>query len=110
MFCCMQLAHDDNVPHEHSIPWSWSWQPIHEIRDYFGEDCGMYFSWLGHYTSMLFLCMIFGLITGIAQIVKYLLRATYTYERAHTIRQPLVLVLTFASMAGAGMDPSTRIR
>jgi len=67
----LALAHDDNVPHEHSIPWSWSWQPIHEIRDYFGEDCGMYYAWLGTYTSMLFLCMIFGLITGIAQIVQF---------------------------------------
>jgi hypothetical protein len=67
----LSLAHDDNIPHEHSVPWSWSWQPIHEIRDYFGEDCGMYYAWLGTYTSMLFLCMIFGLITGIAQIVQY---------------------------------------
>ncbi len=67
----LSLAHTDNIPHEHSIPWSWSWQPIHEIRDYFGEDCGMYYAWLGTYTSMLFLCMIFGLITGIAQIVQY---------------------------------------
>ena len=67
----LSLAHTDNTPHEHAIPWSWSWQPIHEIRDYFGEDCGMYYAWLGTYTSMLFLCMIFGLITGIAQIAQY---------------------------------------
>eukprot|EP01045_Picozoa_sp_COSAG04_P015822 COSAG04_NODE_1279_length_7423_cov_9.522392_3_plen_1192_part_00 len=63
----LALAHEDNVPHEHSIPGSWSWQPIHEIRDYFGEDCGMYYAWLGHYTRMLFVCMLLGLVAAAVQ-------------------------------------------
>eukprot|EP01038_Epipyxis_sp_PR26KG_P011021 gene11021-14802_t len=33
-----------------SFPWS---QPIDEIKDYFGEKIGLYFTWLGMYTSWL---------------------------------------------------------
>ena len=63
----VSFSHDENIPHEHTIPWSWTWQPLHEIRDYFGEDVGLYQAWLGHYTSMLFLCMIFGCIVMAVQ-------------------------------------------
>jgi hypothetical protein len=65
----VSFAHPENIPHEHTIPWSWSWQPINEIRDYFGEDCGLYYAWLGHYTSMLFLCMTFG--CGVMAVQPY---------------------------------------
>ena len=51
---------DMNTPHEHTIPWSWFYQPIEEIRDYFGDDVALYFSWLGLYTSSLFLIAIVG--------------------------------------------------
>ena len=61
------FGHPENIPHEHSFPFSWAWQPIHEIRDYFGEDCALYYSWLGHYTSMLFLCMSFGCVVMAVQ-------------------------------------------
>jgi hypothetical protein len=57
------LGHPDNQIHEYTIPWVWTWQPIHEIRDYFGEDCALYYAWLGHYTSSLFVCMLFGCVT-----------------------------------------------
>eukprot|EP00638_Chattonella_subsalsa_P015368 CAMPEP_0117851498 /NCGR_PEP_ID=MMETSP0949-20121206/22438_1 /TAXON_ID=44440 /ORGANISM="Chattonella subsalsa, Strain CCMP2191" /LENGTH=784 /DNA_ID=CAMNT_0005699333 /DNA_START=338 /DNA_END=2692 /DNA_ORIENTATION=+ len=33
---------------------SWPWQqPFDEIKDYFGEKIGLYFVWLGHYTTWL---------------------------------------------------------
>jgi hypothetical protein len=40
---------------KHWLPWSvhpWQ-QPIDSIRDYFGEKVGMYFEFLGHYTTWL---------------------------------------------------------
>ena len=52
---------DLNIPHEHAIPWSWLYQPIDEIRDYFGDDVALYFSWIGMYTSALFLLAFFGI-------------------------------------------------
>mmetsp|Transcript_21081 Transcript_21081/g.21777 ORF Transcript_21081/g.21777 Transcript_21081/m.21777 type:complete len:758 (+) Transcript_21081:44-2317(+) len=39
--------------------WPWN-QPIDEIKDYFGEKIGLYFVWLGHYTSWLFIAAIIG--------------------------------------------------
>ena len=32
------------------LPWN---QPVDDIKDYFGEKIGLYFVWLGHYTSWL---------------------------------------------------------
>ena len=57
-----------NVLHEHSFPGSLIYQPIEEIRDYFGDDVGLYFAWLGLYTRMLFLQSVFGCITMGAQV------------------------------------------
>ncbi|XP_049838929.1 anoctamin-5-like isoform X1 [Schistocerca gregaria] len=44
-------------------------QPLHEVRNYFGEKVGLYFAWLGFYTKMLipasvfgFICFLYGLI------------------------------------------------
>ena len=46
------------------------YQPIHAIRDYFGEKVALYFAWLGFYTMFLIpaaivgvLCFIYGLST-----------------------------------------------
>ncbi|KAG7398627.1 Anoctamin-3 [Phytophthora boehmeriae] len=38
-------------------PWS---QPLWEIKDYFGEKVGLYFAWLGHYTTWLIAPAIIG--------------------------------------------------
>lgn len=38
-------------------PWA---QPIHEIRDYFGEKIALYFAFLAHYTTWLFAASILG--------------------------------------------------
>lgn len=57
-----------NILHEHTLPWSLVYQPLEEIRDYFGDDVGLYFSWLGKYTTMLFLASIFGCIVMGGQI------------------------------------------
>eukprot|EP01048_Picozoa_sp_COSAG05_P015979 COSAG05_NODE_1997_length_3729_cov_2.409091_1_plen_341_part_10 len=56
-----------NQLHEHAWPWSLVYQPLEEIRDYFGDDVGLYFSWLGKYTKMLFLMSMFGCIVMVAQ-------------------------------------------
>ena len=52
-----------NILHEHSWPSSIVYQPLEEIRDYFGDDVGLFFAWLGLYTKMLFLQSVFGCIT-----------------------------------------------
>ena len=57
-----------NILHEHSFPGSLVYQPLEEIRDYFGDDVGLYFAWLGLYTRMLFPNTILGFITMAAQI------------------------------------------
>jgi hypothetical protein len=56
-----------NILHEHDFPWSLTYQPLEEIRDYFGDEVGLYFSWLGKYTAMLFLCSVFGVLVMCAQ-------------------------------------------
>eukprot|EP01050_Picozoa_sp_SAG11_P007625 SAG11_NODE_642_length_8006_cov_6.996965_6_plen_64_part_00 len=57
-----------HVDAEHTIPWSWYYQPIDEVRDYFGDDLGLYFSWLGMYTKALNIMSIFGIAVMIFQI------------------------------------------
>jgi|EP01046_Picozoa_sp_COSAG06_P012677 hypothetical protein len=58
---------DLNIPHEHAIPWSWAYQPIEEVRDYFGDEVALYFSWLGMYTSALAVNAVFGIGVMILQ-------------------------------------------
>ncbi|KAG8224432.1 hypothetical protein J437_LFUL001382 [Ladona fulva] len=38
------------------------YQPLDQIRDYFGEKFGIYFAWLGFYTNMLILPSIVGIL------------------------------------------------
>ncbi|XP_071829141.1 anoctamin-4-like isoform X2 [Apostichopus japonicus] len=38
-------------------------QPLHLVRNYFGERVALYFSWLGYYTIMLTFAAIFGVVT-----------------------------------------------
>ena len=45
---------------DHSFPANLTYQPLEEIRDYFGDGIGMYFSWLGTYTKALFAMSILG--------------------------------------------------
>ncbi|XP_070190756.1 anoctamin-4-like isoform X3 [Littorina saxatilis] len=50
--------------------WAWwkncfKFQPLDYIRNYFGEKIGLYFAWLGFYTSMLIPASIMGLIVFI---------------------------------------------
>lgn len=40
------------------LPWN---QPFDDIKDYFGEKIGLYFLWLGHYTTWLIVPAILGL-------------------------------------------------
>ena len=56
-----------NLLHEHAFPMSVTYQPLEEIRDYFGDDLGLYFSWIGLYTRMLTVCSIFGIFVMMAQ-------------------------------------------
>jgi hypothetical protein len=39
------------------LPWN---QPVAMVKDYFGEKIGLYFVWLGHYTTWLFFAAIVG--------------------------------------------------
>jgi hypothetical protein len=57
-----------NILHEHSFPGSLLYQPLEEIRDYFGDDVGLYFAWLGLYTTMLIPNTVLGFLTMAAQI------------------------------------------
>jgi len=40
-------------------------QPLNEIRDYYGEDIGFYFAWLGFYTEWLYVASGVGLVAFI---------------------------------------------
>jgi hypothetical protein len=40
-------------------PWG---QPLDDIKDYFGEKVGLYFAWLGHYTTWLIFPSIVGVL------------------------------------------------
>eukprot|EP01051_Picozoa_sp_SAG22_P009631 SAG22_NODE_815_length_7037_cov_6.192130_4_plen_234_part_00 len=58
-----------NVLKEHSFPLSLSYQPLEEIHSYFGDEVGLYFSWLGTYTRALFAMSVLGNIVLASQLV-----------------------------------------
>lgn len=43
-------------------PWK---QHVDSVKDYYGEKIGLYFAWLGHYTTWLIPAAVFGLIAWI---------------------------------------------
>lgn len=45
-------------------------QPLNFIKDYYGSQFGMYFAWLVHYTGMLIIPSIAGIIIFVVQIVN----------------------------------------
>jgi hypothetical protein len=46
----------------YQLPWN---QPIDEVKDYFGEKIGLYFLWLGHYTTWLLPASVCGILAWI---------------------------------------------
>lgn len=55
------------------LPSFWShMQPINFIADYYGEEYGFYFAWLVHYTGMLLLPALFGLVIFLIQFAVYM--------------------------------------
>ena len=57
-----------NRTHDHALPWSLTYQPIYEIRNYYGDDVGLYFAWLGMYTQALFMLSLFGAFTMVLNL------------------------------------------
>ena len=47
------------------------YQPIDEVRDYFGDSIGMYFSFLGYYTRALVVPAIFGIMVETTSMTIY---------------------------------------
>jgi hypothetical protein len=57
--------------HPHNLPenqFGLVYQPLDEIRDYFGDHIGLYFAWLGHYTKALIFPTMFGIIAMLTQV------------------------------------------
>ncbi|CAG8532816.1 12121_t:CDS:10 [Ambispora gerdemannii] len=48
-------------------------QPLEEIREYFGERLGLYFAWLGFYTTWLTIPGILGFITVIFGLIRLII-------------------------------------
>ena len=60
------LAYNDpKSQDEHQA--AWLWQPIGELRDYFGDEVALYFSFLGEYTRSLIWPGILGIVVFITQ-------------------------------------------
>ncbi|RHZ16732.1 hypothetical protein DYB37_004181 [Aphanomyces astaci] len=63
--------HDDHMKADLWKKWKWSLhQPIEEIRAYFGVKIGLYFAYLGHYTSWLMLSAVVGLGVFATQMLQ----------------------------------------
>ncbi|KAK3580685.1 hypothetical protein CHS0354_017968 [Potamilus streckersoni] len=65
---------DRQLLYENWARWGrwYKYQPLDHIRDYFGEKIGIYFAWLGYYTTMLIPAAIMGLICFIYGCVTVL--------------------------------------
>jgi len=59
-----------NTTHEFRMPISWVYQPTEEIRDYFGDDVGLYCEWLTTYTKALGPNCIIGVFVLVTQILS----------------------------------------
>lgn len=54
--------------------WMQAWQlpqPIEYIKDYYGEKVGLYFTWLGFYTTSLWVPAIVGILMTVTQVLSY---------------------------------------
>ena len=60
----VSLYHPEN---QEKRQYSALWQPIDDIRDYFGEEVALYFAWLGLYTRSLCFPAVFGVFTSLNQ-------------------------------------------
>lgn len=72
---------DDNHPNGDNSPraklaakWArfsvwYKYQPLDQIRDYFGEKIGLYFAWLGSYTTWLLLPSLVGLCVFVINLM-----------------------------------------
>ena len=56
-----------NAPERH---WTYCYQPIDEIRDYFGDSVGLYFRWLGLYVSSLVTPAVAGLLVTLYNMTR----------------------------------------
>ena len=49
---------------------AWLWQPVGEIRDYFGDGVALYFAFLGEYTKSLIFPAAFGFMAFLSQALS----------------------------------------
>ena len=50
--------------------WAYCYQPIDEIRDYFGDSVGLYFRWLGLYVSSLVTPAVTGMLITLINLTR----------------------------------------
>jgi len=76
--------------------WGMQWmakQPLKEVRTYFGDKIGLYFAFLGFYTSSLWIPAIVGVLMTLTQV--------YSYTTIGSIDNPFVpLYCSFMSLWG----------
>ena len=59
--------HPDNEP---VVQFGLLYQPLDEVRDYFGDHIALYFAWLGHYTRALIFPTVFGAAGMVSQALS----------------------------------------
>lgn len=47
------------------------WQPLDEVKDYFGVKIAMYYAWLGFYTNMLVIPSVLGVLAFLNSFFIY---------------------------------------
>eukprot|EP01043_Picozoa_sp_COSAG02_P008349 COSAG02_NODE_265_length_26599_cov_13.943698_14_plen_730_part_00 len=57
------------TPSRQPKQWMLWFQPVDEIRDYFGDEIGLYFAWLGVYTKSLAFSSIFGVLAMLYGVI-----------------------------------------
>lgn len=65
-------THDPNDQVNLNDMWVWNfwdYQPLHKVRDYFGEEIAMYFAFLGNYTYRLAFLAVLGVVTFYTQLL-----------------------------------------
>ena len=88
--------HHNSVRNVLEENWGMQWiakQPLNAVRTYFGDKVGLYFAFLGFYTSSLWIPAIVGLLMTVTQV--------YSYSQFGSIDNPFVpLYCTFVSLWG----------